>query len=234
MSDKIIKNGNYKGVNYVIGESDDDGYFFKLDDFTEYGHATEREASAAVKVHIDKFKVKNSHPTAVKKMSSINSGDHMEAADDENTVDSSNSMKDVSDKIQSAGGTVGVEEEEEITLPEPRMKTTQEMLEDPKEVSDQHEDGHDALPVDQKNPEQLESVKNPNADGDEQIKKEQLRMASADSQNYRGKRYQYMEEDDGDYSWWISGQRMEKKKANSRKEAMDAAEEYIDGMIDDE
>lgn len=108
----------------------------------------------------------------------------------------SSSMDAQTDKIKGAGmdeegGTTDDTNEE--ALPEPVEKTPAEMLENPNDVLDgkvgdvppANGDGtipqkdvtpssktKDGLPLDGKNPEELESVKNHNADGDEAIKKD--------------------------------------------------------------
>lgn len=90
-------------------------------------------------------------------------------ADDENTVTESNSMEEVSKKIRSAGEDLPEKEAEPVT-PEPTEKTHQELVEDPNTLlnPDQTKDG---LPLDQTNPEQLESIKDKSNVGDETIAK---------------------------------------------------------------
>lgn len=90
----------------------------------------------------------------------------------------SKSMKETSDKVNSAG-VDGLPEdaepaiEPEIIPPEPKEKTPQEMMENPEQVLEGNEI-KDALPLTGDNPEMLESMKNPQADGDVEIPKDQV------------------------------------------------------------
>lgn len=246
---------NYRTHMIDITIDSAEQYSYMVDDRFQGGDFYNKEqALASAKKFIDtqwfnkkRMSAGDDEQTAIysDKMKEIDSSKEMP---DEEGPAKSNKMKPID------SSSMEEEDPQDVEVPEPRKRTPQEMMEDPTTVTDEHEETQEEeKPVEELEPgkedgeldgdralekENEEPVKNANADGDEKIEKKlavgYLPVASANYKDFEIKVFKKSGSLKEGYVWKADGAVIENNVYGSAQEAMKAAKDSIDDVLDEQ